>query len=661
MTTTAGRDWLARVEALLAAAHLGAVPLERIVRLVLLTYVLLVAAPVRFWQIRADDIDYTWIFALNYAAAHGLAFGRDLVWTNGPLGFLTFPQNIGHNLPLALLFQAGLWILLATVYIDLFLRAGIPLARLALFSLCIGLASPLFWFNRNSEDVLVAGVLTLLVMVRFDQPAGERVDGAGGLTGRNARRYLSALVLIGLLPLIKLSGGIHGALALGGFLLDRVLTLRRAAWREVLLALLVPLTCYALGLALTMPSPAAVVSYWHQSWDLASGVSVAASGAGSGLELAGAFGVLAAIVYLLWLQGDARVARFYLLLLALPLIFALKHGFIRPDDHIINFFCFAALAIGLIALYANFSGWRAFAVAAIVLPLPLVCMRHLSSLETVAGDVTGLRVLRSIALAARSVAGGEAPADEHALMGNSAPTPLLSPELRAQIGKEPVAVLSLNYAAAYFDDLNLRIYPVVQLYSAWTPYLDQLSAEWIRSRGPRYLVYDGHTIDHRHPWAQTPALWAEVYRDYDSVLVSGHNLLLERRGLPRYRALETVRTFQVHFPGVVTLPPAEAAEFWSLSCPMTTAGFERKVLFRVLPVTMEIQFSDGHRKSYRSIMNVMSSPLLGEALPTTLADFAATFAPESSLSARATRLVFAGAGAGSYQAQCQVRWLRIVR
>jgi hypothetical protein len=660
MTTTAGRDWVARAEALFAAAHLGDVPLERVLRLTLLTYVLLVASPVRFWEIRADDIDYTWIFALNYAAAHGLAFGRDLIWTNGPLGFLTFPQNIGHNLVLGLAFQLALWILLASVYIDLFLRARIPLGRLALFGLCVGLASPLFWFNRNSEDVLVAGVLTLLVLVRFDQPADAPPGGEARLAGTNRRRYVSALVLIGILPLIKLSGGIHGALALAGFLLDRVLTLRRAAWREVLLALLVPAACFAIGLAFSMPSLGAVVSYLHQSWDLASGVSVAASADGSGADLALAFTVLMAIGYLLWLQGDAPVARFYLLLLGVPLVFALKHGFIRPDDHIINFYCFAALAIGLIALYANFAGWRAFAVAAIVLPLPLICLRHLTSMETVAADMTGLRVVRSIALAARSAAEGHTPAEEKALLGALAPAPLLSPQLRAVVGDAPVSVLSLNYSAAYFDDLNLKIYPVVQLYSAWTPYLDQLSAEWIRTQGPRFLIYDGHAIDHRHPWAQTPALWAEIYRDYDSVRVSDDNLLLERREMPRFRALETVRTFQVHFPGPMPLPAAEAAEFWSLSCPMTAAGYQRKILFRVLPVDMEIQFSDGHRHTYRGIMDVMGSPILGEGLPTTLTEFAAVLAPESALPARATRVLFSGAGAASYRSQCLVKWMRIV-
>jgi hypothetical protein len=81
-----------------------------------------------------------------------------------------------------------------------------------------------------------------------------------------------------------------------------------------------------------------------------------------------------------------------------------------------------------------------------------------------------------------------------------------------------------------------------------------MSAEWIRTRGPRYLLFDGETIDDRHPWAQTPALWAEVYRDYETRLLTDHNLLLQRREAPRFTALETVKSFPVSFPGELALP-----------------------------------------------------------------------------------------------------------
>jgi len=79
------------------AAHRRESPLESVLRILLFAYVVLVASPLRFWLIRDDDAEYTWIFAYNFGAAHGLAFGRDLIGPHGPLGFLTFPQNIGQT------------------------------------------------------------------------------------------------------------------------------------------------------------------------------------------------------------------------------------------------------------------------------------------------------------------------------------------------------------------------------------------------------------------------------------------------------------------------------------------------------------------------------------------------------------------------------------
>jgi hypothetical protein len=470
--------------------------------------------------------------------------------------------------------------------------------------------------------------------------------------------------------LIKLSGGIHAALALGGFLIDRMITLRRAAWREVLLAALVPAACFLIVLAITLPSLEAFATYLHGSWDLASGFGISESMDGPGVEKAAALLVLLAILFLIWLQRDSRVARFYLLFLSAPLIFALKHGFARQDDfHITNFFCFAALAIGLISLYAKFPGWRTSAVVAVVAPLPILCLLptlpfvpgYKPSYKVLLGTMSGLRVIQHMALAFRSATHPQTPAAQRALMGAQAPAPLVGPEMRAIIGDSPVAVLTISYSAAYFDNLNLKIYPVVQLYAVWTPFLDQMSAEWIRTRGPRYLLFNGGTIDDRHPWAQTPALWAEIYRDYETRLLADHNLLLQRRETPRFTALDTVRSFPVSFPGEFPLPPAETAEFWSLNCPMTAAGTLRKLVFRVLPVTMSVQFDDGRQRTYRSIMDVIGSPVLGEGLPSKLPEFAAVFAPNSSPSPRVRKLVFGGPGAASYQSQCQARWIRMAK
>jgi hypothetical protein len=620
---------------------------ERLARGLLLVYVVLVASPMRYWLIRNEGPDYTFVFGLNYGAAHGLAFGRDLVWTNGPLGFLTFPQNIGHNLAHALVFQACAWALLAAIFAGLFFRAGIPLRNLVLFSLAVGLASPLFWYNFQTDSVFWAGALTLLILVRF---SGGRV------------RYVTALAIIGVVPLIKLTSGMYAALALCGFLVDRVILLRWKAWREAALAAVVPLASVAVGLWLTLPSLDAFRRYLRGSWNVVSGHSAAVVKAGPALELAAAIATLAAIGFLLWLPAKPGIARFFILFLGPPLLLAMKHAFVRQDDpHIVNFFCFAALAVGLIALYADFAGWRKYAALAVMLPLPIICLAGKQPYQVALGDASGLRAVRAMWLAWRSATAGGTPAREKALMGSQAPGPSVEPEIRTILKDSPVAFLSLQYSAAYFDNLNLQIYPTVQRFLGYTPYLDGLDAEWVRTKGPRFLIFDGTVLDDRHPWAETPAMWAEVYRDYQTRLLTTRNLLLERRPNPRFTRFEMVGSAQIDNPGELVLPPEETASFWSLTCRMTDAGSLRKQLFRMPKMTMTVYTDDGRRQTYRSITDVLTTPVMGTWLPGSLPEFAAVLEPDPAPRFRIRKLLFGGPGASFYQSTCEARWFRPVK
>lgn len=629
---------------------------EPLLRRLLFVYVVLAASPMRYWMIRNERIDDTWLFALNYGAAHGLVFGRDLILNYGPLDFLTSPQNIGHNLVYGFLFQVCAWALLAAIFADLFFRAGIPLRNLGLFSLAVALASPLFWYNQTDDYLFSAWALTLLVLVRFD----------GGMV-----RYITALVIIGVVPLIKLSGGVDAALALCGFLVDRVILLRWKAWREVVLAAVVPPACAAVGLWLTLPSLDALQRFLRGSWEVMSGYSSVASKAGPALELVVALATLAAILFLLMkLPGKPGLARFFILFLGPPLLFGIKHGFTRQDNHIVNFFCLAALAVGLIALYADLAGWRKYATVvgwrkyaalAVVLPLATICVPRIASHPIVLSDASGLSAIRAMWLAWRSAAAGRTPAQEKVLMGSEAPGPSVEPEIQGILKDSTIAFLSLSYSAAYFDNLNLQIYPAVQRYCAFTPYLDELDAEWVRTKGPRFLILGDDTYERRHPWAQSPAMWAEIYRSYETRLLTTRNLLLERRREPRFAGFEAVQSAQIRMPGELDLPPAEKASFWSLTCRMTTAGSLRALLWRVPEMTMAVDTDDGHTKEYRSVTAVLTAPVMGPWLPGSLPEFAALLQHDPAPRFLVKKLTFGGPGASLYQSTCEVRWLRPVK
>jgi hypothetical protein len=611
-----------------------------VLRSLLLVYAVLVACPIRFWPLIPTG-DNTWVFALNQAAASG----QGTVWTMGPLGYLTFPQDIGHNLAWGLAFQTALWGALIAVFADLYLRSGIAMRNLAVFSALLGMAAPMFWFNYTGvENLLIAAVLLLLIL--------ERRHGGGV-------RYVAALVLSGVAPMIKLNSAAVAAGAVAGFLVDR--GLRKGwskVWRPAAAAVAIPLAAAGACCWFILRSWSGVAALVRSSVDLISGYSTAMSYPPAPYDwdqylariVAGAMVVIVAGMIALVARKDPRTGLFLALLAALPLAASFKHGFVRQDNHILNFFCFAMLVLGLVALESHFEGVHRWIMAGVLLASLLIWAAY-SVPPDVPENLTASAGVRPLMRIWHVVRGDVRQHLAKATAREFDPEDHVEPELRTIIGHQPVASLSLIYNSAPLDGLDLRLYPVVQRYGAFTPYLDELNAAWIREHGPRFLLFDGSAIDDRQPWAETPAMWAEIYRWYDKRRLAEDDLLLERRARPRFLKLVPAGRFEASLTGTVTIP---AARFWSLRCGLNTAGRIAKLIYRVPEVMMTVRGT-----AYHIIPEVLTSPVIGGGLPATLEEFAAVFDPVAVRKAEPESFTFGGPGRKDYLPGCEVELWRM--
>jgi len=614
-----------------------------VVRALLFLWTILVACPIRYWPID-DSIDNTWVFAINYGAAHGLAIGRDLVWTTGPLGYLAFPMDIGNNLAQALAFQGAVWAVLIAVFWDLYYRAGLPLRNLAHFAIFFSLSAPLYWFNfMGLENLLLAGALVLLVRVRQGEGIG---------------RYLAALVLAGSIPLIKLTGGMLVAAALVGFLADRALRKQGQLGRDAALAVSVPLAVSIAGLWMTAPSWTAIAQYWKGSMQLVSGYSTAMSKAGDLIEFAGVAEALLGIgIFLFWKNRTHLQAAWFMVGLLLgPLLISIKHGFVRQDIHVLNFFSFVGLALALIALLLPLGGTRSIVTFLVLLNFGIITVEYMFARLPFDAALAEAAGTRGVAMAVQAVRFDQLRSRLRAAT-DYAPEARIEPEVRALIGESPVASLSMMYSGAALDGLNLQLYPVIQRYAAFTPYLDERNAEWIRDRGPRFLICDKFTVDSRHLWAETPAMWLEVYRSYDTRLLGPHNLLLERRAAPRFGRLLPTRSGTISLANGFELSRTSVPVFWTLRCAMSTSGTLQKLLLRVPEVMMKLDPPGKDARVFRVMPEVLQSPVLGNFLPDTLPEFAVLFTPDSHPQAGTSRISFSGPGISAYGPQCGIEFL----
>ena len=317
-------------------------PDKLVLRWALFAYLGVILCPIRYFA-PSNILDNTWLFALNYAAARHLVMGRDIVWTWGPLAYFLFPFDIGNNLAQGLAFQTALWVLLLLILWDLF-DSGFPLRNLAVFSIFVALSSPDYHQAVYPGNLLLCGALILLVHFRL----------RGGMI-----RYVTALVMMGLIPLIQVVGAMVVVGVVAGLIVDRILQERRTALLEVTLALIVPTVVAVVGCRLALGSVQAIAAYVRTSLEFAGNYSVVMSIAGprkqlvAGLE---AVALLASAVFVLLTQ-DREKARFITLILAIPLVIGARHGLVRQDmAHLVQFFCFLALLLAFVTLATPLNG-----------------------------------------------------------------------------------------------------------------------------------------------------------------------------------------------------------------------------------------------------------------------------------------------------------------
>src|SRR5262249_36595673 len=237
----------------------------------------------------------------------------------------------------------------------------------------------------------------------------------------------------------------------------------------------------------------------------------------------------------------------------------------------------------------------------------------------------------------------------------------IEPEIKSIVGHEPVGFLSDVYSSALLDDLNLVLFPVIQRYSAYTPRLDQLDATWLDEKGPRFLIFDGTSIDGRHPWTESPATWTEVYRWYNTRLLGKRSLLLQRRASPPFTRFVPLVHRTIQFGEDLAMPASSDLVFWTMRCSLNSSGELRALLLRVPAVMMDVTEQDGRMRSFRVLLPVLASPSLGTSLPSDLAEFAQVFSERGDRNFSVAKLEFRSLGQSAYRNNCDVELLRALR
>ena len=562
------------------------VPMKAVVLAIALSGTILAFVPFHP-DLPTVGLDASWRYALNEAVARRLIFGRDLVFTYGPLGFVS--ARMYHPATYGLMVGFCGFLLSAVFSGCLSLVRGRGAYALLLL--------PLALVNFVFADGVFLAIPFIFLLAATQWSAKIRLGDAEVVDEGAWGVILVLAAAVALLPLIK---GVFTASALVCTTITLFLLARASRERAGFLAGWMLLVMVAVWWALGQPL-SALTGFFAGQAPIISGYGDAMSMVGPRSEILVYWAAAAVVAGFFSAQLIARFGRIGLAPaagLATLLFIAFKAGFVRQDAHVL----LAAVCLNLIALLAllMFPGRRsllglAASVAAAAylslivtggsaLFLPSEAARYL--MDSVKGLVTGLTHPAELGQSY-----------EHALADIRRSPPLPASPATVDIYPTETSVVLAN-------GRKWAPRPVLQSYSAYTPALSALDVNHLTGpSAPERILISVDTIDGRYPAEDDGPSWPVMMSRYSVSGLIGPFLVLARRPTPRdvHPGRRLVVSKAQAF-GARVLIPANRTPVWAtIDVKPTLLGRVYGALFKQPLLWMQVTYDNGDSRSFRLI------------------------------------------------------------
>jgi hypothetical protein len=466
-------------------------------------------------------LDSSWVIAVSLAVNRHLAFGRSLIFSYGPLGFLATPA----------------FVVPAMGVVSMWVRVGFALLLGWLIARSVVLVAP-FWATAIITVVsvwMLGGAFALggeAVLVPLVLLLGGLVDFLA--TAKLPMKPVTATVLgslVGTMLLTKFDTGLWGMLFLLAALVFHARSIRLGVGgtlRRLALA-----TLGFVGAVLVwwgaLSQPIGALGPWLRgSTEVLLGYDRAmVANGGLWWELPAALVACAATVVLSWmLTPVSRRSYVCIFVLAVSWLFT-KQSFIRHDNgHVVRIFVLLAFALLLllgarrrwehaeqIPLFNEPVAQKTWAIAMVTV---VGCLAMVGRLTTYGRLQTVLPDPGMVPRAVRWIGDpNQVDLDRKGLLKNLN----IGSGLRKELGKGSLHIEPSETSVVLgLPELTWNPLPVPQSYSAYTPWLDQRNAKALSSStGPEQVLYESSSVDGRVSRFESPAAMVSLICHYRSV------------------------------------------------------------------------------------------------------------------------------------------------
>ena len=597
----------------------------------------------------SPGLDPSWVLGLNMAHAAKMVHGRDIVWTFGPLGYLSYPVAGIAGMYTVLLYRLGVYLLwcLAMIRLSL-LSTGIRYWVVPFLGVA-AILDPLI-----CADHLSIGIFTWCLLVLIDRSFWR----TGGLV---VLAFLSALACT-----VKANSGVvalclFAAVLIGQLVQDRRLS-KSMQWQICMVTLLVPVFLMVLYVSET-GTLTSFPAYIRYSFEVASGYLEAMSFPGDSTQALIATGSVAILFLVLPLVGGAirTLAPGYLPALVYA-FFAFKYSMVRQDAHAADFELQLALAALFLLVVAR--GKRFIWLTLCFQVACLLCTYQVSSKiwPQIGKVVTSrLSIIGNWPTVSAFLHWPRTWADLER-MGRLNLAPLhASAELQSVVGKNSVEAIPWDVAFVKENGWIWNPRPVFQTYAAYTPTLDRINAQYLQSRhAAGVTIISWNSIDGRHPFLEAPFSWRAQLDRYQTVTTNSGMLVLGRRSNARFQSVEQVAAETTTWNRANRVPQSIDPMVVSMHIRESLQGRLLSLLFRLNPLFIEVTRKSGSTERYRALRANFADGAIMNELPESLGDLALLATAGCSLSDPVVSFRLQTDSLGEFDPNIRLEWSRLV-
>ena len=550
-------------------------------------YFLLWATLIKLPEPPSTALDASWKMVISYAAAHQLQFGQDLAFTYGPMGYLLSYAYVGQ-----LFVVNWLWQIIGNLVIAAgFWRFGslLSLKRQVLYY------AYLFFFASMSPDAMLMNFIAILsfMLVRYEFQRTAWLVLVGVTYAifslmKFTNLFLCFFIIIIIFNYYFFSAKKREAAILGGAFLGAILLCWVCHGQAVsaLPSFFLSGIDVSLGYAGAMAEYEAPLIFWLGLSGLAAAVAYAFlyfSSEEDYFKAGTVVSILAAVIFINW-----------------------KHGFTRADGHVLAHFNLILMIACTCPALTQDSGRRLGAKASTLILMAIVSMGGMflfsPSLITGAPQAWYARVRASLSVIVNL------DANQHELdeiWQNTAERVGLK-NISSYVAQERVTHLGDDQGFSLLSGLNFVPMPSVQTYSAYTPFLNRLDANFLRSaQGPHYVIQRYRALAPRLPPLEDSLAQKLLYQTYYYILEEGELMLWERPVASEVIVPGPERLLfnrQISFDEIIMVPPSQDRPIWAeIRIQPTWLGRIRQIVYKPPHVVFNVEYTDGNRETYRFV------------------------------------------------------------